>query len=280
STCLGQGLLPLEKAPLVCSLLLQAPPGEFAQVIQDLWVLVCDEELLRREAARMGAWRSQGHFPPVQINGHIVLVTRYDYLGGNRFFDPQDKLSFAFDHPSGVASKYQLHDVLLDEGELQRGALHQGLKVYVSRHFPTGNCCVFRKNARKTQIFVACIEAHQYQPSGCWNGLWKSDWTLVLTPLTTQVTGIFLLQMHHFNSTNLHVTVSKSVSEPLNVTDQSQFATDFVKFVKAEDTKLHIAILEDMQALSEDIWGKNLRRKLPITRTFINWNRLLNEQRL
>ncbi|XP_062424069.1 F-actin-capping protein subunit alpha-3 [Rhea pennata] len=276
----GQGLLPLEKAPLVCSLLLQAPPGEFAQVVQDLRALVHDEELLRREAARVGAWHSKNHFPPVQINEHTVLVTRYNDLGGNRFFDPQDKLSFAFYHLSGVASEYRLHDVLLDEGELQRGALHKGLKEYVSCHFPTGNCCVFRKNARKTQIFVACIEAHQYQPSGCWNGLWKSDWTLALTPVTTQVTGIFLLQMHYFNGANLHVTVSKSVSEPLNVTDQSQLSIDFVKLVKAEDTKLHMAILENMQALSEDIWGKNLRRKLPITRTFINWNRLLNEQPL
>jgi len=70
------------------------------------------------------------------------------------------------------------------------------------------------------------------------------------------------------------------VSETLNVIDQSQFATDFVKFVKAEDTKFHIAILESIQALSEDTWGKNLRRKLPVTRTYMNWNKLLNDQHL
>nr|XP_013802596.1 PREDICTED: F-actin-capping protein subunit alpha-3 [Apteryx mantelli mantelli] len=277
---LGQGPPLLQKAPLVCSLLLQAPPGEFAQVVRDLQALVRDKELLRHEAARAGAQRSKSHFPPVRINKHTVLVTRYNDLGGNCFFDPQDKLSFAFDHLSRVAGKYRLHDVLLDEGELWKGALHKDLEAYVSRHFPAGNCCVFQKNARKTQIFMACIEAHHYQPSGCWNGLWKSDWTFALTPVTAWVTGIFLLQTHYFNGANIHVTVSKSASEPLNVTDPSQLAIDFVKFVKAEDTKLHIAILENMQTLSEDIWGKNLRRKLPITRTFINWNRLLNEQRL
>ncbi|KFP47289.1 F-actin-capping protein subunit alpha-3, partial [Cathartes aura] len=143
-----------------------------------------------------------------------------------------------------------------------------------------GNCCVFKKSLGKRQLFVACIEAHQYQPSNHWNSLWKSDWTFALTPFTTQVTGIFLLQIHYFKDANLHVTVSKSVSETLNVIDQSQFATDFVKFVKAEDTKFHIAILENIQALSEDIWGKNLRRKLPVTRTFMNWNKLLNDQHL
>nr|XP_009670240.1 PREDICTED: F-actin-capping protein subunit alpha-3 [Struthio camelus australis] len=276
----GSAWWDITSAPLVCSLLHQAPPGEFAQVVQDLQALVQDQELLRREATRARARHNKSHFPPARINGHTVLVTRYNDLGGNRFFDPQDKLSFAFDHLSGLAGQYQLHDVLLDEGELWRGALQKGLAAYVSCHFPAGNCSVFRKNVRETQIFVACIEAHHYQPSGYWNGLWKSDWTLALTPATTQVTGIFFLQMHYFNGANLHVTVSKSVSEPLKVIDRSQLAIDFVKFVKAEDTKLHVAILENMQALSEDIWGKNLRRKLPITRTFINWNRLLNEQRL
>uniref|UniRef100_A0A8B9PDT6 F-actin-capping protein subunit alpha n=1 Tax=Apteryx owenii TaxID=8824 RepID=A0A8B9PDT6_APTOW len=160
------------EAPLVCSLLLQAPPGEFAQVVRDLQALVRDKELLRHEAARAGAQRSKSHFPPVRINKHTVLVTHYNDLGGNCFFDPQDKLSFAFDHLSRVAGKYRLHDVLLDEGELRKGALHKDLEAYVSRHFPASNCCVFQKNARKTQIFMACIEAHHYQPSGCWNEMY------------------------------------------------------------------------------------------------------------
>ncbi|XP_054672944.1 F-actin-capping protein subunit alpha-3 [Grus americana] len=278
--CARQELREPEKVSLICSLLRQSPPGEFGQVVQDISALVRDDKLMRQEAARMGACHNQNNFTPIQINRRTVLLTRYNNLGGNRFFDPQDKFSFEFDHLRGVTSKPQLHGVMLDEGELWRETLHKGLKAYVSRHFPEGNCCVFRKSLGKRQMFVACIEAHQYQPSNHWNSLWKSDWTFALTPFTTQVTGIFLVQIHYFRDANLHVTVSKSVSETLNVIDRSQFATDFMRFVKAEDTKFHIAILENIQALSEDIWEKYLRRKLPVTRTFMNWNKLLNDQHM
>lgn len=54
--------------------------------------------------------------------------------------------------------------------------------------------------------------------------------------------------------------LSASLSETPNVTDQRQFATDFMKFVKAEDTKFCIDILENIQVLSEDIRGDNLSR--------------------
>lgn len=47
------------------------------------------------------------------------------------------------------------------------------------------------------------------------------------------------------------------------MTDQSQFATDFVKFVKAEDSKIHVAMLEIIQALSEDVRGKKSGEETP-----------------
>ncbi|XP_003202542.2 F-actin-capping protein subunit alpha-2 [Meleagris gallopavo] len=273
-----QGLRESEKVSLICGLLRQSPPGEFRQVVQDLCDLLQDDELVKQEAAHAGARHNKNNFTPVFVNGNIVLLTQYNDLGGNRFFYPQDKFSFEFDHLSGITTKTHLHRVMLDEGELWRGALHKGLNAYVNCHFPAGNCCVFKKSLGKRQMLVACIEAHLYQPSKHWNSLWKSDWTFALTPVMTRVTGIFLFQLHYFRDANLHVTVNKSVSESLHVIDRNQFVTDFVKFVKAEDNKIHTAIMENIQALSEHTWRKNLRRRLPITRTFINWNELLNNQ--
>ncbi|KAM6381879.1 LOW QUALITY PROTEIN: F-actin-capping protein subunit alpha-3 [Alca torda] len=265
------------KVSLICSLLRQSLPGESGQVVRDLSALVQDEKLARQEAAHLGVCHNKSNFTPIQIN---ALLTPYNDLEGNCFFDPQDKLSFVFDPLCGVTSKTQGHGVMLGERELWREALHKDLTAYVSCHFPVGTCCVFKKGLGKRQIFVACVEAHQYQPSNHWNSLWKSGWTFALTPFTTQVTGIFPLQVHYFKGDHLHITVSKSVSETLNVIDQSQCATDFVKLVKAEDTKFLVAILENIQAFSEDIWEKNLHRRLPGTYTSMSWNKLLNDQHL
>ncbi|KAM6290401.1 LOW QUALITY PROTEIN: F-actin-capping protein subunit alpha-3 [Porphyrio hochstetteri] len=273
--CTRQELQEPEKVSLICGLLCQSLPGELGQVAQDISALVQDDKLVKQVVILVGACHN--NFTPLQINRHTVLLTHYNNLGGKRFFDPEGKFSFEFDRLCGVTSKPQLHGVMLDEGELWLETLHKGLKVYVSCHFPVGNCCVFKKGLGKRQMFVAWIKAHQYT-SNHWNSLWKSDWTFALTPFNTQVTD--LLQIHYFKDANLHVTVSKSVSETLNVIDQSHFATDFIKFLKAEDTKFHITILENIQALSEDIWGKNLQRKLPVTHASMNWSKLLNDQHL
>uniref|UniRef100_A0A8B9C795 F-actin-capping protein subunit alpha n=1 Tax=Anser brachyrhynchus TaxID=132585 RepID=A0A8B9C795_9AVES len=135
-----------EKVSLICRLLHQSPPGEFGQVVQDLYALVKDDELVRQEATHAGAHHNKKNFTPVQVNGSTVLLTHYNDLGGNRFFYPQDKFSFEFDHLSGITSKTYLHSVMLDEEELWRGALHKGLNTYVNCYFPAGNCCVFKKS--------------------------------------------------------------------------------------------------------------------------------------
>uniref|UniRef100_A0A8C3IEQ3 F-actin-capping protein subunit alpha n=1 Tax=Chrysemys picta bellii TaxID=8478 RepID=A0A8C3IEQ3_CHRPI len=131
-----------EKVWVICSLLYQAPPGEFYSVFEDLRILVQDDDLMRQEAAQVCAHHNKNNFTLVRIEGTNVLVTRYNDLGGNRFFDPKNKFSFKFDHLSGISNKFQLHRVAWDETELWRTALNSALKAYVDSHFPSGDCCV------------------------------------------------------------------------------------------------------------------------------------------
>ncbi|XP_019400026.1 PREDICTED: F-actin-capping protein subunit alpha-3 [Crocodylus porosus] len=269
-----------EKVSIICNLLYQAPPGEFSNVFEDLRTLVQDDELMRQEVAQVCAHHNKNNFTSVRIEGRNILVTRYNDLGGNRFFDPQNKFSFKFDHLSETASKFQLHGVLLDETELWRRALNSALKAYVSSYFPSGDCSVFRKTLKNRQIFVVCIVGHKYKALGFWNTIWKSEWTFALSPVITQVTGIYHLQIHYFNYANLHMTVSKTTEEVLHVIDQAQLAMDFVKLIEAEDNNFQVALIENLQALSEEAWGKTVRRRLPVTNTVMNWNRLLNNQNL
>ncbi|EMP25004.1 F-actin-capping protein subunit alpha-2 [Chelonia mydas] len=267
-----------EKVWVICHLLYQAPPGEFCSVFEDLRILVQDDDLMRQEAAQVCAHHNKNNFTLVRIKGTNVLVTRYNDLGGNRFFDPKNKFSFKFDHLSGISNKFQLHRVAWDETELWRTALNSALKAYVNSHFPSGDCSVFRKTLKNRQIFVVCIAGHQYKQLGFWNCLWKGEWTFSQVPVITQVTGAIHMQVHYFKDANLHMTVCKTVEETLHVIDPAQLAIDFVKLIKTEDNKFHIAMLENFQALTDEIWRKILRRQLPVTRTVINWNKLLTNQ--
>ncbi|XP_067415073.1 F-actin-capping protein subunit alpha-3 [Emydura macquarii macquarii] len=267
-----------EKVRVICSLLYQAPPGEFYSVFEDLRILVQDDDLMRQEAAHVCAHHNKNNFTPVRIEGTNVLVTRYNDLGGNRFFDPQNKFSFKFDHLSGISNKFQLHMVAWDEAELWRTALNSALKAYVDSHFPSGDCIVFRKTLKNRKVFVVCIEGHQYKPLGFWNGLWRAEWTFSQFPVITQVTGTIQLQAHYFKDANLHMAVCKTVEETLHIIDPAQLAIDFVKLIESEDNKFQIAMLETFQALTDETWRKTLRRQLPVTRTIINWNKLMTNQ--
>uniref|UniRef100_A0A8B9GMV9 F-actin-capping protein subunit alpha n=1 Tax=Amazona collaria TaxID=241587 RepID=A0A8B9GMV9_9PSIT len=161
-----QDLCKPEKASLICSLLRQSA-GEFSQVVRDLSALVQDEQLVRQEAAHIGACHNKSNFTPIKMN----------------------RINFEFDHLRWITGKPQLHGVMLDEGELWRETLHKGLKEYVSCRFPVANRCMFKKSLGKRQMLVACIEAHQYHPSNHWNSFVCAYHFIYTRDIPNAVTG-------------------------------------------------------------------------------------------
>ncbi|XP_066489887.1 F-actin-capping protein subunit alpha-3 [Tiliqua scincoides] len=267
-----------EKTKLICGLLKQAPPGEFNNVFEDLRILIDDDILMRLEAAQVCAHHTRNNFTSVRIKGGNALVTRYNYIGGNRFFDPQIKLSFRFDHLSGKADKFLLHhDTFRDDTELWRATLNVALESYVESHFQSGGCRVFKKNLTNSPFFVVCIEGHQSPPSESWNGHWKSEWTFAFTPPATEVKGNIHLQLHYFKGMNLHFTANEDIIDSITLINRTQFAHDFAKLIEAEEKKFQTGLVEGLQVLSDEIW-RTLRRHLSITRTVINWDKLLTCQ--
>ncbi|XP_044308098.1 F-actin-capping protein subunit alpha-3 [Varanus komodoensis] len=271
---MSEELSTAKKIECICSMLRQAPPGEFRNVFEDLCLLVCDEHLMRFEAAQVCANHTRNNFTAVKVRGDYTLVSRFNDLGGNRFFDPQIKLSFRFDHLTARVDKVLLYKCIRkDNVELWRETLNVTLESYMKRHFYSGGCRVYRKTLRSSPFLVVCIESHQYEKF--WNGLWKSEWIIAFTPPTTQITGKINLQIHYFEKANLHWTVSKVVKDSIHLINRTQFVLDLAKLIEAEDDKFQIGIMESLQVLSANIW-RTLRRHLPITRTAIHWEKLLS----
>uniref|UniRef100_A0A670KKW7 F-actin-capping protein subunit alpha n=1 Tax=Podarcis muralis TaxID=64176 RepID=A0A670KKW7_PODMU len=262
-----------EKTNVICSLLQQAPPGEYRNVFEDLRILAHDDHLMRYKAAQVCANHTRKNFTAVRVKGENALVTRYNDLGGNRFFDPQIKLSFRFDHLTKRVDKVLLyHSVRKDRAELWRETLNIILESYMRRHFLSGDCRVYKKMIGSNPFFVVCIEAHRHDDI-C-NAVWKSEWTIAFAPPTAQVAGKIDLQAHYFKKANLHWTASKDVRESIYITGRVQFAIEFVKLVEAEESKFQTDLVERLQKLSDKIW-RALRRPLPVTRTVISWDKLL-----
>ncbi|KAJ7212196.1 F-actin-capping protein subunit alpha [Mycena pura] len=270
-----------ERIQAACSFLLQSPPGEINDVLNDVRNIISDDDTLHAGVLPALKEYNLTQFMTVDVPGteHQSIVSEAARLeatedGKERFVDPRSKTSFLFDHLTLEATASQPFEVDAD-CEPFRAALEKATISYLTAHFHDGVSFVFTKNGTANQ-FIMQIVANKYNPSNYWSGRWRSEYHIDLNENTVQ--GKVLVNVHYYEQGNVQLSATHDVSITLPAAvvtaTPSAAAAKILAQIGNEEGRYETSLNDTYTEMGEKTF-KSLRRALPLTRQKLDWDRVM-----
>lgn len=251
-----------EIVKIATSFLLNAPPGEFMEVVQDVRTLLgANESLINGSAPE--TFREYNTSQMLVVDspaGHKALITKYNEVADGEYLDPRGGVAIQFDHISQAVSGSR---DAAGEGDQSVEGFRQQVEAaavkYADEHYPNGAVGVYGHEGR----VVVCISSAKFNPSAFWTGRWRSSWTI---GNDGKITGVMNVNVHYYEDGNVQL----NTNTPKTLSYAAGNAEAALKEIKKAEQGFHSS-LDTSYATMGDTTYKALRRALPVIRTKVNW---------
>lgn len=264
--------------------LLNSPPGEIQYVAKDVKAILDDDELYEKAAAEAFPLYNKSHMISLELPGRTgdVIISSFGELGKNEFLDPRTAQVAIIDHVKQVcteerpATDEELPSPYVEEF---RYALDAEILKYIGEAYPKGVCSVYCGNGKDVEgpgadfELVVVICASRHSPQNFCNGSWRSVWNIEFKDdiQVIDLNGKLQVGAHYFEEGNVQLDAKHECKDSTIIQAAEDSAVSIASIIRHHETE-YLASLEASYSNLPDTTFKDLRRKLPVTRTLFPWH--------
>ncbi|KAL9447274.1 hypothetical protein AB3S75_014864 [Citrus x aurantiifolia] len=277
-------LNPKQKKEIAKWFLLNSPAGEIQYVAKDLRLVLNDNEVYDEAVSESFPIYNKSHMICLQMPAGAgdVLVTSFGELGENEYLDPRTAQVAIVDHVKQVctevrpATDEELPSAYVEEF---RSALDVEILKYVGEAYPKGVCSVYCTKGKEVEgpgfnfELVVVISACRLSPQNFCNGSWRSVWNIEFQDdaQVLEVKGKLQVGAHYFEEGNVQLDAKHECGDSTLFQSPDDSAISISNILRHHETE-YLASLEVSYSNLPDNTFKDLRRKLPVTRTLFPWH--------
>ncbi|PSS29075.1 F-actin-capping protein subunit alpha like [Actinidia chinensis var. chinensis] len=267
--------------------LLNSPAGEIQYVAKDIRSVLNDDNVYNAAASEAFPLYNKSHMMCLKMPGKSedVLVTSFGEIDENDYLDPRTAQVVTVDHVKQVctevrpASDEELPSPYIED---YRCALDAEIMKYVNEAYPKGICSVYCVRGKDVEEpgsdfeLVVVISATRHSPQNFCNGSWRSVWNIEFKDEVQimDVSGIVQVGAHYFEEGNVQLDAKHECKDSTLFQSPDDSAISLTNIIRHQETE-YLAALQASYSNLPDTTFKDLRRKLPVTRTLFPWHNTL-----
>lgn len=200
-----------------------------------------------------------------------MIVSPYNRLSENQYYDTTTSTSFTFDHTNQVASNSKSYTHDPPHADLI-SSIQKNLATHFAEHYPPQSSVGSAGSAYTVATtddgeVAILISATKSSPTNFISGRWRTQ--LLYNSTNRTLSGTIAAQVHYYEDGNVSLNTSKKVSE----SGISENGSEIVRAIARLEKQYQEEVNRALVGMNEGSF-RGLRRQLPVTRQRIEWEKV------